>query len=98
MKMLAIVACAALLTGCSTLDGMTGDEKLSLLKGASEHIQGCTRSYTLNSGFPPTSGVSIICMPVTAPPPQTLTPAQIAAMLDAAITKALEEFTAPRNR
>lgn len=102
MKFLAIVACAALLTGCGTLGGLTGEEKLAVLKGASEHLQTCTRIYNLNSGFPPTTSVAITCMPtpsqVTAVAgPPAMTPETVAMIAAETARKVLEEFTGPRN-
>ena len=93
-KTLATGLLALSLSGCGTLGGLTGEEKLAVLKGASEHIQTCTRIYNVNSGFPPTTSVAITCMPPQAP--QGMTAEQIAAIAAEAARKAVEEFTAPK--
>jgi hypothetical protein len=72
---LLILAIALSLGGCGTLGGLTGDQKLAVLKGASEHLQSCTRIYNVNSGFPPSTSVAITCMPGAIDPAMQRAPA-----------------------
>lgn len=88
---------AIALSGCGTLGGLTGQEKLALLKGASDHLQTCTRTYNLNSGFPPSTSVSVICtpqVPVAVTPP-AFTVEGVAAIAAEAARKAVEALSAP---
>lgn len=118
---LAILCLAAVsLAGCGTLTDLRPEDKVSLLKGAGEHIEKCTRHYYGSMGGSVIGGAAPIgfdinCpssltlprLPVTTGLPQGSTPAEAAAvfaqspegraLMDAAVQKALEEFTAPKQ-
>jgi len=61
---LALAACVTLtvmLSACSTMNGLSSQDRKEVLAGAAEHIEKCDRDYWANTGLPGAAGFRITC-------------------------------------
>lgn len=89
----ALAAASVALSGCSTMIIPEAD-RAAVLKGAAEHIEKCDRDYWANTGLPGSAGFRITCR--QPPPSMADQAAEIATAVQAAVTKAMDAYTAPR--